>query len=76
MSFHIISRQGAAYPTGTWFQCTDEGCMRVEIAMAEGRVIVTKEIGMLIGKSAITPYVTSIGKKGVLRHGEQVTPAK
>ena len=69
MSLHIVSRVNGPYKPGTWFECFDDGCRQVEVKTVNNRVEIVKEIGFLLPFSVIQPYVTSIGKKGIKRHG-------
>lgn len=69
MSLHIITRANAPWRPGTWFECMDDGCRQVEIATIDNRVHVVKEIGLIIPHEEIFPYVTSVVKKGIRRHG-------
>ncbi len=70
MSLHIITRPDAPYPPGTWFECLDDGCRKVEVETVKNRVRVVKDLGIALPHDAVFPYVTSVMKRGVLRHGE------
>ena len=69
MSFHIISKANNRFRPGTWFECLDAGCREVVIETVDGRAKVVKEIGFIMPKSEIDPYITSVMKRGVRRHG-------
>lgn len=69
MSFHIVSKQNNRFRTGTWFECFDDGCREVQVETVGNRMKVVKEIGLVMPHTEIAQYVTSVMKRGVLRHG-------
>ena len=69
MSFHIISKQNNRFRVGTWFECLDHGCQEVLVETVNNRMQVVKEVGFVLPHTEIGPYVTSVMKQGVLRHG-------
>lgn len=69
MSLHIVSKASGPYRPGTWFECFEDGCQQVEIETVDNRVKVTKEVGLIVPQDMVMPYVTSIGKWGLRRHG-------
>ena len=69
MSLHIVSVANGPYKPGTWFECMDDGCRKVEVETVDNRVKVKKEIGLVLPHKEVLPYVTSIMKRGIRRHG-------
>ena len=69
MSFHIVSKASGPYRPGTWFECMDDGCRQVEVVTVDNRVQVVKEIGLIVPHEEVFPYVTSVMKRGIRRHG-------
>lgn len=69
MSFHIVSKQNNRFRPGTWFECLDDGCREVQVETVNNRMKVVKEVGLVMPKGEIDPYITSVMKRGVRRHG-------
>ncbi len=69
MSFHIVSKQSNRFRPGTWFECMDDGCREVTVETVDNRMQVVKEVGFILPHDEVMPYVTSVMKRGVMRHG-------
>ena len=73
MSLHIVSRNNGPWRPGTWFECFDDGCMRVEIETVNNRVKGVKETGIILPWSEIEPWVATCMKKGLNNFNKQMT---
>lgn len=65
MSLHRIARKTNRWPPGTWFECTDDGCMIVEVEARNNRMVVLREKGIIFPFSEIEEYVMTCMKRGL-----------
>lgn len=65
MTIHRISRPTNKWPPGTWFECCDDGCMVVEVASFNNRLVITKEQGIIFPFSEIEDYVMTAMTRGL-----------
>ena len=61
----VIRKRNPYFPPGTWIECFDDGCRKVEVESVNNRLKVVKEVGIILPQEKLEPFMTKALSKGL-----------
>jgi hypothetical protein len=53
----IVVKKNPYFRTGSWVDCTDQGCIRVDVESRDNRLHIVREVGFIMPKAEVLKYV-------------------
>jgi hypothetical protein len=60
----VVRKRNPYFPPGTWIECYDDGCRKVEVESVNNRLKVVKEVGLVIPQDKLEPFMSRALSKG------------
>jgi hypothetical protein len=60
----VIRKRNPYFPPGTWIECYDDGCRKVEVESVNNRLKVVKEVGFVLPQEKLEPFMSRVLSKG------------
>ena len=60
----VVRKRNPYFPPGTWSECFDDGCRKVEVESVNNRLKVVKEVGIVIPQDKLEPFMSRELSKG------------
>jgi hypothetical protein len=60
----VVRKRNPYFPPGTWIECFDDGCRKVEVESVNNRLKVVKEVGLVIPQDKLEPFMSRALSKG------------
>ena len=60
----VVRKQNPYFPPGTWIECHDDGCRKVEVETKDNRLRVVKEVGLIIPQKELQPFMSKALSRG------------
>ena len=61
----VVRKRNPYFKVGTWVECFDDGCRKVEVETKNRRLHIIREVGIAIPQDKLAPFMSRAVKSGL-----------